>query len=581
MNAMILRFAAYCILLSLFAINSRAAAPVVVSVTPAIGATGVATTSSLVFKFDQDMDTTVTAIQSGPGYAGAFSLTATGFNQTLVGAWGADQRTLTITPNVQFPFGTFTWTLNPSGGFAVARLKNKSGEEVASVSGTFTTGAAPAAPHLTSSTPGNNAQSVATNTVVQFRFDLAMKQLTSAELGGTPAGNGGAILWAGIDAAKFNYTWSVDGRTLNCVYVGGFPKDAIVAWMLNPSTAVVKFESTTAIALASENYKGSFFTAGPETGCSFGSYPANWGNFSINKFYNYVQNSAADPLPNGNGAFAFTAAAQGSLTSAVTAVSIVFPDATTTNLFVFNGTASAYLPTTNRDTLNTKFPAGAYTMRLTQNNQPLHEIAMTMTADSGVIPKLLNFDEAQTIDPATDFTLRWNPLPNPTGSNYLSVILVDDKGRTVFRAPNPCVPRPLSPTDTSVVVPGHLLLTNTTYTGILQFGNMFYFDTNAIPSMAGSGNMGALTTFTAKTTGGGVSIQAPTIGNFVLLPNGNPQFEVAGTVSQIYVIERTPILLPPNWSQAGSVTIQAGGNATFEDTQPNKTYPLFYRAVGQ
>src|SRR5690242_12758368 len=78
--------------------------------------------------------------------------------------------------------------------------------------------AAPAAPHLIASTPANNAQAVPTNTVVQFRFDLAMKKLTPAELAG-------AVVWSGIDPTKFNYTWSADAKTLLCSYGGGFPKD--------------------------------------------------------------------------------------------------------------------------------------------------------------------------------------------------------------------------------------------------------------------------------------------------------------------------------------------------------------------
>ena len=99
--------------------------------------------------------------------------------------------------------------------------------------------------------------------------------------------------------------------------------------------------------------------------------------------------------------------------------------------------------------------------------------------------------------------------------------------------------------------------------------------------MPASGNFAVLTSFILKTTGGALTIQAPTLNNYQLLPNGDPQFQISGTVTQIYAVERAPVVLPLSWNEIGSVTIQAGGNATFEDTLPNKTFPLFYRAVAR
>jgi hypothetical protein len=176
--------------------------------------------------------------------------------------------------------------------------------------------------------------------------------------------------------------------------------------------------------------------------------------------------------------------------------------------------------------------------------------------------------------------LHWNQFTGATSTSFLYVSLSDSLGHTVFQAPNPCVPRPLTTSDTSVVIPANLLQTNTTYTGFIQFGNLFYFDTNSVPSMSGSGNLIHFTTFTAKTIGSAVNVLAPDLSAYELLPNGNPQFQIGGTVSQVYAIERSPTM-PPTWTEVGSITIQAGGSATFEDTTPNKVFPLFYRAVAR
>jgi hypothetical protein len=47
-----------------------------------------------------------------------------------------------------------------------------------------------------------------------------------------------------------------------------------------------------------------------------------------------------------------------------------------------------------------------------------------------------------------------------------------------------------------------------------------------------------------------------------------------------YNIERTGTLSPPGWTQIGNVSLDALGKGAYEDTSPNKTFPLFYRAVG-
>jgi len=207
---------------------------------------------------------------------------------------------------------------------------------------------------------------------------------------------------------------------------------------------------------------------------------------------------------------------------------------------------------------------------------------MTMSADHGLIPKIENFSEAQSVNPGADFTLRWNQFAGASSSGYINVSLTDPQGRMVFRAPNQCVPRPLTTGDTSVVIPANRLQPNVTYTGVLQFGDMFFFDTNSVPSMTGSGTIGAFTLFTLKTGEGG-STTVGAAANLIesrLLPNGNPQFKVTGTIAHIYAIERTSTV-PLNCNEIGTVTIEVGGNATFEDTEPNKTFPLFYRAVAR
>src|SRR5690242_1125118 len=66
--------------------------PMISSVTPTNGAVDVSTNTSIVFVFDQDMNTAVTPIASKPGlWVGNFAVTPT--NLSVSGKWSTDKRT--------------------------------------------------------------------------------------------------------------------------------------------------------------------------------------------------------------------------------------------------------------------------------------------------------------------------------------------------------------------------------------------------------------------------------------------------------------------------------------------------------
>src|SRR5262245_582039 len=113
------------------------AAPSLASVTPANGATNVPVNSTLVFVFDQDMDTSVDLLPSFPPFlVGNFEVTPA--TAIFLGAWEPDDRTLTCTPVSDLPANTMiSWKLNPTG--APLPLTSASGQVLATVSGSFTT----------------------------------------------------------------------------------------------------------------------------------------------------------------------------------------------------------------------------------------------------------------------------------------------------------------------------------------------------------------------------------------------------------------------------------------------------------
>ncbi len=555
-------------------------APKVVSVTPANGATDVSVTTALVFVFDQPMQTWVPIVPSIPGvFVGNLDLSPAESVPSLDGLWSEDGLTLTCVPSSDWPPNTLIrWGLNPAG--VLVPITSESGVPLAGVSGSFTTGAGGGGgtePALVASTPGNGAMGVAVNTPVTFVFDQPMKKIAVI---------GDAVEWQGdgVDPAKFVYSWSADGQTLTCSHTGGFPANTVIAWTLNPELSSVRFESETGEALPEDTYSGFFMTAqgGGGDDCTPDGIPESWGGYSLMKSAQYEQTSSSDPAPAPETPFHFNAMVVSPRNGpAVTSGSVTLPNGTVKNL---EGESMIGLLMYTEDfgsdaALEAAYPAGKYTLRFTQTGQAERAIAMTMPTVTVPVPKIANYTEAQSVNHAQDFTLRWNAFTGAGANDHLSLIIFErNMGGVVFQAPDLCVPRELPVSATSIVLPANTLQNNRTYEATLMFGRMFYFSTNAVPEMAGSGHIGRQTTFTVKTGTGGTGAAA-TFTGCRMLPNGNPEMTLAGTPLRTYTIQRTGTVGAAAWTQVGSVTMNAAGSGVFEDAQAGKSLPLFYRAV--
>lgn len=557
-------------------LSSRAASvPTVISVTPANGATQVPATSSVTIVFDQAMDRTVTLFQGNASVAGTFALTAPGFNQPVVGTWAADGKSLTLKPALQFPYATFTWTLNPTGPLVVIRIRSQAGVELPTVSGTFTTGAGGTDANLGSSIPANGAVNVRVDRPVEFKFDQVMKK--DAVVAGT-------VLWSGVglDVSNFGYSWSTDGRSLFATYATNLPAHTQISWQLNPSSASVKLQSAAGKPLAVDSYAGQFTTGSSNPGCDLTGLPSGWGSYSIYKRSGFQQFSSADPLPGTNvAAFVFSAAVLGSQSGgSVASGSITLPNATVDPLVVLGGVAQFSQFASTEAALNSAFPAGVYTLRFKQGTNAESVVAMTLNATQPPVPKIQNFTQAQSINAAADFTLQWGGFTGAGADDHISLLIGDGLGNVVFQAPDPCAPRDLATSATSIVIPAGTLQPNQTYSGSLSFMHLFYLSTNSIPNMAGYGQQLRETTFNVSTAGNSVAAAA-TLSAYRVLPNGNPQFTITGTASRTYVIQRTHVLPAQSWTNVGNVTLDSAGHAIYEDTQAGKVFPLYYRVVTQ
>ncbi|MBL9135706.1 MAG: Ig-like domain-containing protein [Verrucomicrobiales bacterium] len=580
------------------AMSIQAQVPKLVSSQPANNATGVAVTSKTVsFVFDIAMlpNTELNGVPNlFPGAMKWTGVDASNMNYS----WSEDNKTLLCEYSENFPADTqIRWELNPSDASDFLLLMSASAVPLAksTYSGSFTTGAGGGGggggetggvPKLASSNPADGATAVAVTATIQFVFDQPMAKIP--QVGGVPPFAKGAVTWSGtgLTASKFSYAWSGDGRTLTCDYQGNLPATTKISWSLNDADAVIKLVSEEGEELPSGQYAGSFTTgAGGDPGpgdCDPDGIPETWGGYNLTKSASFVQSSTADPVPDGAEAFVFgsfiTAPQDG---PAITSASATLPNGTRQNheMIPFVGLYMLSGAYATEAALDAAYPGGGYTLRFQQSGQTERAFPMTVPATWPPVPKILNFAAAQAVNAAQAFTLQWTPFTGGAVPNDFLSLIISSGTNIVFTAPDPCVPRELPVTATSVVLPVGTLASNATYTATLTYARQFYASTNTVPNMAGFGVISRSTEFPIKTTGPLSGVDPARFVGYRLLPNGNPELTFTGTAGRTYTIERAGNLVSPVWRSVGTATPTAAGPAVFEDTQAGTTRPIFYRAV--
>lgn len=580
-------------------VAARAQAPTVTSVTPANGATGVAVDGTLAFTFSQAMDDSVSAIPTVGGFlVGNLVFTPDVFSDFDF-SWSEDARTLNCAVNGELPANTLiSWKLNPAGSFLP--FTSATGTPAASASGSFTTGAAGGGggeetpPTLVSSNPAKGATGVSVTSTVTFVFDMPMTP--NPMVGGNPPFLQGAVAWtgAGLDATKFTYTWSADSKSLSCKYSGELPGNTLVGWTLNPAGAMLQLTSDEPeVPLATTT--GSFTTGtGSGTGggdeeCNQGEPPADWGSYGLSKSAQYEQTSAADPAlvtdsPPNVGAIVMAPLTE----AALTAGSLTLPSGTRKDItkMPFGNGLMLTEEFATVAALDAAYPAGSYTLRFQQTGQAERVVAMSVPAANPPTPKVGNYDAAQNVDPAANFTLTWGPFAGAVaGTDHVSLVLTETSGfppssHVVFSAPNPCIPRDLAVTATQIVIPAGTLSGSKIYDADLTFSRVFLNASNSIPKMYGYGSITRSTHFKVATKGATTPPAAARFTAYRLLPDGKPELTLTGTAGRVYTIQRATAPTGATWTVAGSATMGANGQAVYVDAAPG-AFPVYYRALGQ
>jgi hypothetical protein len=319
-------------------------------------------------------------------------------------------------------------------------------------------------------------------------------------------------------------------------------------------------------------------TKPPET-CDPGT--SGLGSYSINKIIAHQQTAADTVTLRTTSPGIFSAAIQSPPSGpTVTNGSLTLPGGSQTplanqgSLFFVSGVFDT------EAALETAYPAGSYALSLAQTGQAARVIPETMPATPAVIPKIINYDAAQSIDPTKEFTLQWNAFsPLPAGG-FVTIIISDESGNLVYLAPNPCLSRALDPSATSITIPTNYFTAGTKYRGEIIFGVTFYNSTTDVSQMSGTGILERMTEFPLQAASSTGVVAAARFTGYRVLANGHPQMDLTGTAGKAYMIIRTSNINSAIWNNLISVTMSAGGTATFEDTDSTLTFPAYYRAVG-
>jgi hypothetical protein len=109
-------------------------------------------------------------------------------------------------------------------------------------------------------------------------------------------------------------------------------------------------------------------------------------------------------------------------------------------------------------------PCGRYEVLIDPLSDSLNSCLVKLGAERIFpVPHLTNWSEAQSIDPAQPFTLKWAAFTGATAHDYVLLMIEDSTGEYVVRTPDEFEPGVLPGTTRSITIPAGTLDYGRTY----------------------------------------------------------------------------------------------------------------------
>ncbi len=419
-----------------------------------------------------------------------------------------------------------------------------------------------AAPSVIFTSPLDGATGVPALVPISVTFSAPMKPVA-------------AITWSGngVDSSKFVYSWPVP-MFLSISYPGGLPGGTLITMTLTSG-----FADVAGTPIAPKTI--SFTTAGtpgggttnPPDNCNPVGPGGSKGTVFISKNLKFVQTGPSAPALSPQNGAGFTAIISSPAQNPVIAASLGLPNGTQKALENQFGQFLYLVPFATQAALDSEFPSGKYVITLTRQSGVTQKINLQL-GDAPPTPQLSNFSEISNYNSNLDATFRWAGFVG-AGANDGIQFSLEDVQNNRFDAPDPCVPRELSNTATSIVVPKNLLSASGVITGELSFSR--FASDNSITDISGNASYAKIVSFKLRTSvtpppSAIVKLSAP-----VLQANGSFKVGITGGPSASYIPETSLDL--KSWAPQSPVTLNAAGTGEF--TVPGTTPNLSVRARTQ
>jgi hypothetical protein len=288
----------------------------------------------------------------------------------------------------------------------------------------------------------------------------------------------------------------------------------------------------------------------------------------------YYETNATGPVIAASNAYIFAATVNLKTNYTSTFATLAVPDQgpqpmKDENSRIFTVEADA----TNFAELNAAYPGGYYSFVVSNDytTVPFPTNAVLPNA-----PTLSDYVGDQSINPAQNFTLRWNAFSSGQTKDVIDVNVAQESGGSVFQTPAFGCPGGLDGTATSVIIPANTLASNQTYRAEITFVDVLTLDTNSTPFVALLAGTEAETYATIATS---AAISGPVLTNFLGLADGSVRFDLATMPGVTYTIQYNSTLNnPAGWTPL--LTTDALGNSVSFTNRPS-SLDGFYRVRRQ
>ena len=317
-----------------------------------------------------------------------------------------------------------------------------------------------AQPTIVSTIPTNGATGVLPGAAVVFTFSTNMDPFATS------------VLFTDVTASNESPTvvlgWSAGNTVLTCTPSPQFANNHSIGWNVEGKDTVGNFLTGAT--------GGSFTTV---VGVNGGSGTNALTTFLLGKYALYRQTTNAPPP-----LFTYEFVEQATLASnrTATAITLAIPATPPRTNLLFESLLEPERYQTNLFTpiltnFVTNFPAGSYVFNVT-NNVSSQQVMVTLPNDSlPNAPQILNYTNAQAVNPSLPFTLNWNTFTNG-GSADRIVLQINEpsmngnSGLLLFQTSLYGPPDGLDGTAMSVTIPAGVLPANFTNDAFVVFAHV-------------------------------------------------------------------------------------------------------------